>query len=144
MGILSCASNASAWRGYEYYIDKKVITCQQTAPDIYEGEVKGSSSDSYQVKIDIVHSRKSKCNCPHANGTRIVCKHMVALFFTAFPEEAVAYKAEVDQYEADEEKRIQEHYDELEKRINSLSKKQLQEELLAATIELEEARRAYW
>ncbi|NMB97839.1 MAG: hypothetical protein GYA02_14710 [Clostridiaceae bacterium] len=38
--------------------------------------------------INIVHPRKSKCNCPHADGRRVICKHMIALYFTVFPKEA--------------------------------------------------------
>lgn len=34
------------------------------------------------------HPRKSICNCPHADGRRVICKHMIALLFTASPEAA--------------------------------------------------------
>lgn len=106
--------------------------------------MKGSHANSYHVKINIAHIRQSQCDCPHANGKRIICKHMVALFFTAFPKEAANYKAEVDQYETEEEERIQAYYDELANRIKRLTKKHLQEELLATTIELEEIKSYYW
>ena len=71
--------------------------------DEYEGEVTGSESAPYRVRINIVHPRKLSCNCPHANGRQIVCKHKVALYFTAFPKEAGAYLAEVAAYEREQE-----------------------------------------
>ena len=38
MSILSLASNASAWRGYEYYKDKKVVVWSQINDSEYEAE----------------------------------------------------------------------------------------------------------
>ncbi len=57
----------------------------------FKGNVRGSNDMHYDVTIDIEHPRKSKCNCPHADSKRIVCKHMAALYFTAFPKLAKEY-----------------------------------------------------
>ena len=54
---------------------------------------------------------------------------MVALYFTAFPEEAERYIAAVEEYERGEEQRRRERYEELRKYVNSLSKRELQERL---------------
>lgn len=63
MGILSCASGASAWRGYEYYEAKKVTSWKKINESQYEGEVSGNSLAPYHVKIDITYPRKnSSCN----------------------------------------------------------------------------------
>ena len=70
--------------------------------------------------IDIEHSKKSTCTCPHAEGTRRVCKHKVALFFSVFPEEADRALREAEEREAYEEKRWQEEYKGLERYVNSL------------------------
>ena len=91
MSFIHLASMESAWRGYEYYKSGKVKNCEKITPDQYEGMVSGSRKKPYQVTIDLKHPRSSECNCPHANGRRVVCKHMVALYFTAFPKEAEAY-----------------------------------------------------
>ena len=88
MSIRTLASGASAWRGYEYYTEKKVLCLSQTGEDEYTGQVAGSGPVPYQVKINIAHLRQSKCNCPHADGRRVICKHMVALLFAAFPDES--------------------------------------------------------
>lgn len=48
-----------------------------------------SSNNKYVVHIDKKHPRKSKCNCPFADGRRVVCKHMIALYFTAEPQAAL-------------------------------------------------------
>ncbi len=86
---------------------------------------------------------QSKCNCPHADGRRVICKHMVALFFAALPEEAEDYIEAVEEYEREEEQRMEEHYAALRSYVKSLSKKELQEKLFEALVELEERGRYY-
>lgn len=103
MSIRTIASGASAWRGYEYYTQKKVLSLSQTGENEYIGQVAGSDSIPYQVKINTAHIRQSKCNCPHADGRRVICKHMVALFFAVFPNETEQYIKEVEEYEREEE-----------------------------------------
>ena len=138
MSLLSIASNASAWRGYEYYEGKKILSWKQTGPYEFEGEVAGSDKKSYHVMIDTEHPKKSTCDCPHAEGKKIICKHKVALFFTAFPKEADAYMAEIEEYEREEEKREQEHYEQIVKYVKRLSKEELRIALINALVEAEE------
>lgn len=88
MGLLECASYMSIFRGYDYYTGKTVHKLIQVSQDQYSAEVIGTAAAPYEVIIDLSHPRKSKCNCPHANGRRIVCKHMLAVYFTVFPDEA--------------------------------------------------------
>lgn len=88
MGLLECASYMSKIRGYDYFKEHKVRIMAQLTETQYRAAVLGSTASPYDVLIDIAHLRKSKCNCPHANGRRIVCKHMVAVYLTAFPDEA--------------------------------------------------------
>lgn len=68
----------------------------------YTGKVSGNGR-SYDVHIDLNHPRKLTCNCPYADGKRIICKHIVALYFSIFPKEAEAYIAEVEAYESEQE-----------------------------------------
>lgn len=75
--------------------------------------------------------------CPYASGRRIICKHMMASYFTIFPEEAKEYIEEVERYEKEEEERSQqsiimreERIKEIEKHLNRLTKKELKEKLL--------------
>ena len=143
MSIRTLASGASAWRGYQYYTGKKVLSLAQTGEDEYTGQVAGSGPAPYQVTINISHPRRSHCNCPHADGRRVICKHMVALFFTAFPEEAEDYIKEVEEYEREEEQRREEHYAALRSYVKSLSKRELQEQLFEALSELEEMGRGF-
>ena len=138
MSILSIASNASAWRGYEYYEGKRVLSWKQTGEHEFEGEVAGSEKEPYLVMIDTEHPKKSTCNCPHAEGKKIVCKHKVALFFTVFPKEAASYIAEIEEYEREEEERDQERYDQIVKYVKSLSKEELSIALINALVEAEE------
>lgn len=138
MGILECASGASIWRGYEYYENKHVSSFVKLSDDEYEGVVSGSGAEPYQVKINIAHARKSKCNCPHADGKRIVCKHMVALFFTIFPEEAAMWMNEVEEYEREEEERERERYNEIKRYVYSMSKEELRQKLIQYIIDEED------
>ena len=129
MGLLECASGASVWRGYDYYNEKKVKNLTETASGVFTADVIGTASEPYVVEIDVAHPRKSTCNCPHADGKRIICKHMVALYFDAFPDEADAYIKEVEEYEQEQEELQNELDDKIRKYLNKASKEQLKEAL---------------
>lgn len=135
MSLMTTASGASLWRGYEYYTEKRVKSFQKISENEYECEIKGSSDEPYRVKIDTLHLRKSKCNCPHADGRRGVCKHMVALYFTVFPDEAKQYIKEVEEYEREEEQREQERYEEIVKYVNSMTKEELKNFVINTLLE---------
>ncbi|MBQ2872644.1 MAG: SWIM zinc finger family protein [Bacilli bacterium] len=129
MGLISVASNLSAWRGYEYYKSKKVKNFKQLGADEYTGQVTGSDG-VYSIFLDTKHIRKSTCNCPHANGKRIICKHIVALYFEIFPKEADNYLELVEENEREAEQYKIELERKLHKYINALSKEELREALL--------------
>lgn len=49
--------------------------------------------------ISLDYPRKSHCDCLHAAGRRIICKHMVATYFEIFPSEAKQMYEEQQAYE---------------------------------------------
>ncbi len=130
MSIVSLASYNSQSRGYNYYEEKKVLKSEQLTEAIYHGVVSGSSGEQYDVTIDVVHPRKSTCTCPHAAGRRVICKHMVALFFTIFPKEAENYLREIEESAEEAEMIREEIADRLEKTIRKMKKAELQEALM--------------
>lgn len=130
MGLLDVASSASTWRGYEYCTEHKVLALDKVSDTEYMGIVRGSEERQYTAFINVEHPRKSHCDCPFAAGRRVVCKHQIALYFTAFPKAAQKYKKEVDKYEEEQQYRA-EHIDELvEAFINKQTKAQLREILM--------------
>lgn len=130
MSLMSCASGASIWRGYDYYMEHKVAHYERLSETEFKAQVAGCAKQPYETVIDIAHPRRSSCNCPHAAGKRIICKHMIALFFTALPDEAKKLRAEADAYEKEEEKRQEELYAKLPRYIHSLKKAELEQKLL--------------
>ena len=130
MGLLECASGASVWRGYDYYKERKVARLEETEANIFAAKVSGNSSEPYAVELHIDHPRKSKCNCPHADGKRIICKHIVAAYFTVLPEEADKFYAEAMAYQEEEEKRQDELTDKVCHYVWHMKKSELQEALL--------------
>ena len=130
MGLLECASGASVWRGYDYYKEKKVVALEEIEANIFSAKVSGNSSEPYSVELHIDHPRKSKCNCPHADGKRIICKHIVATYFTALPDEAEKFYAEAMAYQEEEEKRQDELSDKVCHYVWHMKKSELQEALL--------------
>lgn len=123
------ASATSAWRGYEYYKAGNVLTKIKLSETEYKGVLQGSDNKRYEVFIDIEHPRKSHCNCPHAKGKRIICKHQVALYFSVFLREAEKYYKEVIEYEEEEERRQEELDKKVVAYIKSLSKDELRQTL---------------
>lgn len=130
MGLIECTSGASLWRGYYYYQDKKVKNLQKIDDAQYAADVDGTRSEPYKVHIDVAHPRKSKCNCPHADGKRIVCKHMMAVYFTVFPNEAQRIYDEEIAYQEEAEKHEEEIYDKVCEYIWKMKKSEAQQSLL--------------
>lgn len=125
MSLISLASGKSLWRGYEYYKENRVYYKTKNSATEIEGRVTGNGQ-TYTVNIDIEHPRKSHCNCPHADGKRIICKHMIALYFASFPKEAEDYYNQVIAYEEEQEQMQEELDRKIAAYINKLTKGQLQ------------------
>lgn len=130
MSILTVASGQSVYHGYEYAQAKKVLNMEHVGENVIKGTVAGSSSDAYEVTVDVAHPRKSLCTCPHVAGKRIVCKHMIAVYFAAFPAEAKKYITDLENYWDEEEQRQQEQEDRLIQYVHKMKKSELQEALL--------------
>lgn len=128
MGIISLASGSSCWSGLDYYKEKKVVELNKINENEYSSFVKGNNN--YNVHLDTEHPRKSSCDCPLANGKRIICKHIVATYFTAFPNEAVSFEEEQNRLQEEYEKEQEEEYDKAIKYLNRMSKQELIEELI--------------
>lgn len=75
---------------------------------------------------------------------KVVCKHMITLYFTAEPHAAKDFLKQVEEWKQEEKEREQQHYKDLRKYVNSLSKAELQELLYNALVELEDNRNYYW
>lgn len=127
MGLLDLASYKSVWRGYEYYEQKYVTAHIKERDTRIKGMVRGSGQKHYEVFIDLEHPRKSKCNCPLADGKRIICKHMIALYFSAFPDEAKQYYENVIKYQEEEECRQEELECKVIDYIHKLKKAELEQ-----------------
>lgn len=130
MGLINIASSNSIWRGLEYYKDKKVTEYSKINNYEYEGKVIGNNNKKYNTTINIEHPRKSTCNCLHAKDKRVICKHMIALYFTVLPKEANLFLKEVDKAEQQYNEYKEITYKKLLKYINKLSKEELQEAIL--------------
>lgn len=144
MGLIEVASGKSVWRGMDYYENHKVVSWKKTGNTTYEGIVEGGSGKIYSVTIDTNHPKKSTCTCPFAAGRRVVCKHMIALYFTAEPWAAEYFMRKVEKYEKEAEEEQMLYYQNLRKYVNSLTKEELQDQLYDALIQLEEKRRYDW
>lgn len=135
MGLIDVASYASAWRGYDYYKKGKVCCFKQVGENEYIGKVNGSQKEPYSVHIDILHPKRSVCDCQFAEGSRKVCKHKVALFFTVFPGEADKYLEEIEQAEKEAEEYEEKLNDLVEEKIAKMKKSELQDALWWALTE---------
>lgn len=66
----------------------------------------------------------------HAEETKIICKHMVALYFTIFPEKAKQFIDEIDEHNRKVDEYEQELEIKMQNYIKSMTKKELEEALL--------------
>lgn len=144
------ASGALLWRGYDYYTDHKVLSWEPTEsgerPQQFDGVVSGNGDKPYEVHIDIAHPKKSTCTCPFAEGRHVICKHMVALYFSVYPAEADELLHAEEQWEAEEAAREEAHRAETWQYVRGLKKVELQEELYRALLEIDDLRnrRGWW
>jgi uncharacterized Zn finger protein len=128
MGIISCASGDSCWRGLDYYKLKKIKNIKKISDTEYFSIVSGT--EDYSVYLNLEKVRKSTCNCPLANGKRIICKHIVATYFAVVPNSAKDFEEEQNKLQQEYEKYQNELYDKVISYINTMSKKDLIEELV--------------
>ena len=140
MPLLDLASGNSLWRGVDYYKEDRVKDWDQKEPGTYSGTVQGT--ELYQVHLDIAHPRRSTCSCAFAHGRRVICKHMVAMYFTVVPGSYEDFLRQIETWEIEDVEREEQHRKDLEKYVKSLSKTELQSQLLRFLIEREE--RKYW
>ena len=142
MGLIEIASNNSFWRGVDYYNNKKVLSWEKCGEDCYKGFVQGSHKERYEVYVDKAHPKKSECTCPFASDKRVICKHMLALYFTAEPNALEEYLDEIkrqeQEWEEEQERREIEREKELMTKAKSMSKSDLIEELVLAWLRIEE------
>lgn len=127
MSIISVASSSSCWRGLDYYKNKKITNLEKINDYEFIGTAIGNSN--YNIYLNISHPRKSTCTCPLANGKRIICKHIVATFFTAFPKEAKNFEKEQERLQEEYEDYQEKIYNKTKKYISSMTKKELVDEL---------------
>lgn len=127
MSIISSASSSSSWRGLDYYKKNKINNLKKLNDFEYTSKVIGS--ETYNVYLDVSHPRRSTCNCPLANGKRIICKHIVATFFKVFPQEAINFEKEQERLQEEFEDYQAKLYNKTQSYVKSLTKKELIEEL---------------
>ena len=137
MALIDIASSKSVWRGIEYYNQGKVISWSQNEDGTYDAKVAGSGDGDYTVHVDLEHPRKSACNCPLANGKRIICKHIVAVSFCVDESEAERFKKDLTPYHSLEEEVDSKRYDKYLSFAKTMSKKELNEAYAEAMVELE-------
>ena len=135
MELLDLASGASAWRGYNYYKSGKVKLFTKLEESRYEGFISGTKTEPYHIIMDLAHPRSSQCDCPYANGKRIVCKHMVAMYFAVFPNEAERYYQEVIEAEEEAEREQERLENALIDYVFKMKKSDLREALLQTLFE---------
>ena len=127
MGIIKSASGSSCWRGLDYYKSKKIRDIKKINDNEYTSIVSGN--ENYNVYLNLEHPRKSTCTCL-SFGKHIVCKHIVATYFSVIPNSAKNFE--------EEQKKLQQEYEEYEEKryknvinyLNKMSKKELIEELI--------------
>ena len=145
MGLIEIASNNSFWRGVDYYNSKKVLTWEKCGESSYRGIVSGSNNERYEVFVNKLNPRKSTCTCPFAADKRVICKHMLAVYFTAEPQYLKEYLEEIEEYEKqleeEEECRQVEHERELMNKAKSMTKSELVEEVVLAWLRIEDYER---
>ena len=129
MSIINVASGSSLWRGIDYYKENKVLNYNKLNDFEFEAQVKGSNNEIYNVILNLNKPKMSSCNCKFADGRKVICKHILALYFTLFPEEVkrIEHEAEIAEHEyEDYQEKLEEK---LAKKLKTMSKDELRDSL---------------
>lgn len=135
MGFLSSAGQKRIFDGYFYQVQGQVLQCSKQSDTVYHGLAQGGGKNIYTVSIDIARPRKSRCTCPFAAKGTVICKHMAALYFAAFPQEAEAYYREMMADWEEEEQRWEDDLARLMDYVKTMSREDLQQALLQILVE---------
>lgn len=127
MGILSCASASSCWRGLDYFTKQKVSKLDKINDYEFTSIVHGT--EDYNVYLNLDKTRKSTCNCPKAYGKRVICKHIVATYFKAVPGSAEEFEKEQEKLQEEYEEYEEKEYEKVVDYLNHMTKAQLISEL---------------
>ncbi|MBR6517869.1 MAG: SWIM zinc finger family protein [Bacilli bacterium] len=132
MEILYMCNATTNIRGYYYYKKGFVKELKKIDENIYSSVVSGTYN--YNVILNLNNLRKCSCSCPYKVK---ICKHVMATYYTVFPEEAKQYeeglKLVIKGYN-EHKQRKEEQYNEVYKRalehVNSLTVAELKKELI--------------
>ena len=124
----------------EYYKQNKVLSYTVNEDGSCEGIVAGSGDGNYHVHVDMEHPRKSTCDCPLANGKKIICKHIVAVSLCLDESEADRFKNEKTIYASEEEERRAKKYEKYMGFARTMSPRELREAYVELMTELDEYR----
>jgi len=80
--------------------------------------------------LNLKNPGKSTCNCPLADGKRIICKYIVATYFSVAPGSAKEFEEEQNRLQEEYKEYKENEYKNTIKFINKMSKKELTEELI--------------
>ena len=83
------------------------------------------------------HPRKSTCDCPLANGKKIICKHIVAVSLCLDESEADRFKNEKTIYASEEEERRAKKYEKYMGFARTMSPRELREAYVELMTELD-------
>lgn len=133
MAFYDSASNKSLWRGIDYYKAGKAREFVKSVEGLH-GTVDGSNGEVYDVTINLEHPKKSTCDCPFAEGRKVICKHMIALYFTGVPGSYAAFEEDMRKMEVqqrlEEERWQKETLKRIKKDVSEMSAKDVREKLV--------------
>ena len=140
MGIVEKAPKKIVWRAINYYQQNKVREVHAVGENCYTAKVAGSGKADYDVFIDIAHPKKCTCTCPFAKENNVICKHMVAAYFSVNPDAINDFEEDERRYVEDKDYRWQKDKEKMKVFARKLSKEELVDALAECWLELESYR----
>ena len=122
MSFIDSAAYWSKVNGFDYFEEGRVLEIIKINDDEYHAKVKGSKDNVYNIVYYPDYPKKSTCDCPRANGKRVVCKHKVAVFYALNPDEAQSVRDEREENLRYQEKLEQEFEERHRKRVEEAQK----------------------
>lgn len=132
MEILYMCNATTNIRGYYYYKKGFVKELKKLDENIYSSVVSGTYN--YNVILNLNNLRKCSCSCPHKVK---ICKHVMATYYTVFPEEAKQYEEGLklvikrcNEHRQRKDEQYNEVYKKAVEHVNSLTVDEIKKELV--------------
>ena len=129
--FIELTSSDNVYKGKDY-AKNNIVSNVKISNNIITGNIVGSNGNVYTITLNLEKPRTSTCTCPYSQSshndkfkTEKICKHKIALLFTAYPDLLKKYEKLLKEKQEKMQKYNDKLPNKIEMKLNKMSKKEL-------------------